>query len=63
MDEPTSALDGEAVAEVEALIREELRGRGAAGLVVTHSRAQARNWCDRELDVRQWSVERNGRER
>ena len=55
MDEPTSALDGEAVAEVESLIREELRNRGAAGLVVTHSRAQARGWCDREVDVRGWS--------
>ncbi len=54
LDEPTSALDGEAVAEVEVLIREDLATRGAAGLVVTHSRAQAQTWCDRELDVAVW---------
>ena len=55
-DEPTSALDGEAVAEVEALIREDLSARGAAGLVVTHSAQQAREWCDRQLDVAQWKI-------
>ena len=56
LDEPTSALDGEAVAEVEAVIREDLSARGAAALVITHSRAQAQNWCDREIDVTQWRV-------
>ena len=59
MDEPTSALDGEAVAEVESLIRQELAARGAAGLVVTHSRAQAQAWCDRELDVAIWRVDKD----
>ena len=54
LDEPTSALDGQAIVEVEALIGEELRARGAAALVVTHSRAQAQNWCDREIDVAHW---------
>ncbi len=56
LDEPTSALDGEAVAEVEALIREELHRRSAAGLVVTHSAQQAREWCDRQLDVARWKL-------
>lgn len=51
LDEPTSALDGEAVGEVEALIREELTRRGAAALVVTHSTRQAQTWCDRAVDV------------
>ena len=57
LDEPTSALDGEAVSEVENLIRQELQRRGAAGLVVTHSRAQAARWCDRALDAMGWSGE------
>ena len=56
LDEPTSALDGEAVSEVELLIRQDLQARGAAALVVTHSRAQAQTWCDREIDVTAWAA-------
>lgn len=51
LDEPTSALDGHAVADVETLIREYLAERGAAAFVVTHSPQQARDWCDREVNV------------
>ena len=41
LDEPTSALDAEATRMVEAALREHLQG-GAALVVVTHDRRQAR---------------------
>jgi ABC-type iron transport system FetAB ATPase subunit len=41
LDEPTSALDAASIAQVEALLRDVLRG-GTAMLLVTHDPAQAR---------------------
>jgi putative ABC transport system ATP-binding protein len=41
-DEPTGNLDPESAAEVLALLRECVKGEGAAGILVTHSSAAAR---------------------
>jgi putative ABC transport system ATP-binding protein len=41
-DEPTGNLDAESAAQVLSLLTKEVRGRGAAGLLVTHSRSAAR---------------------
>jgi putative ABC transport system ATP-binding protein len=47
-DEPTGNLDPENAAHVAALLREQVKAGGAAGLLVTHSRAAART-ADRVL--------------
>src|SRR5258706_6739645 len=41
-DEPTGNLDPESAKEVLALLRECVKGEGAAGILVTHSAAAAR---------------------
>jgi putative ABC transport system ATP-binding protein len=41
-DEPTGNLDPESAANVLALLREVIKGQGAAGVLVTHSQAAAR---------------------
>ena len=41
-DEPTGNLDPESAREVLALLRECVKGEGAAGILVTHSSAAAR---------------------
>ena len=40
-DEPTGNLDADSAASVLALLRASLAGTGAAGILVTHSRAAA----------------------
>ena len=45
-DEPTGNLDQENARQVLALLREQVKGRGAAGILVTHSEAAAAT-CDR----------------
>jgi putative ABC transport system ATP-binding protein len=40
-DEPTGNLDPDAASAVLALLREQVKGRGAAGILVTHSLAAA----------------------
>ena len=47
-DEPTGNLDPETASNTLALIAEEIRARGAAGILVTHSSAAAAK-CDRVL--------------
>jgi putative ABC transport system ATP-binding protein len=41
-DEPTGNLDPESAAQVLALLRDAVKAGGAAGILVTHSRAAAR---------------------
>jgi putative ABC transport system ATP-binding protein len=41
-DEPTGNLDAESAAQVLALLRDEIKRRAAAGILVTHSEAAAR---------------------
>jgi putative ABC transport system ATP-binding protein len=45
-DEPTGNLDQENARQVLALLREQVKARGAAGILVTHSEAAAQT-CDR----------------
>jgi putative ABC transport system ATP-binding protein len=45
-DEPTGNLDQENARQVLALLREQVKARGAAGILVTHSEAAAAS-CDR----------------
>jgi ABC-type iron transport system FetAB ATPase subunit len=52
LDEPTAALDPDAVARVEALLRDCL-ARGMAILVVTHTNEQARRLAQRTLRIEQ----------
>jgi ABC-type polar amino acid transport system ATPase subunit len=52
LDEPTAALDPDAVARVEALLRDCL-ARGMAILVVTHANEQARRLAQRTLRIEQ----------
>jgi putative ABC transport system ATP-binding protein len=47
-DEPTGNLDPESAAAILALLRDQVKGRGAAGMLVTHSLAAART-ADRVL--------------
>jgi len=47
-DEPTGNLDPESAASILALLRDQVKGRGAAGILVTHSLAAART-ADRIL--------------
>ncbi len=51
LDEPTGALDENAVADVEALVRDEADRRGMSAVIVIHDREQARRWCDRIYDI------------
>ena len=41
-DEPTGNLDADSASEVLALLRESVRRRAGAGVIVTHSQAAAR---------------------
>jgi ABC-type iron transport system FetAB ATPase subunit len=52
LDEPTAALDPDAVARVEALLRERLAG-GMAVLIVTHAGDQARRLAQRIFRLEQ----------
>ena len=45
-DEPTGNLDQENARQVLALLREQVKAHGAAGILVTHSEAAAAT-CDR----------------
>ena len=45
-DEPTGNLDPENARQVLALLRHQVKARGAAGILVTHSEAAAAT-CDR----------------
>jgi putative ABC transport system ATP-binding protein len=61
-DEPTGNLDPENAALVLDLLRNRMRAQGAAGILVTHSRAAART-ADRVLlltreGLRPWSADR-----
>jgi putative ABC transport system ATP-binding protein len=47
-DEPTGNLDPESASAILALLRDQVKGRGAAGILVTHSLAAART-ADRVL--------------
>jgi putative ABC transport system ATP-binding protein len=47
-DEPTGNLDPESATSILALLRDQVKGRGAAGILVTHSLAAART-ADRIL--------------
>lgn len=49
-DEPTSALDSKLGQQVMELIRTELRGRGKAGIVVTHD-DRISQYCDRTVRI------------
>ena len=49
-DEPTGNLDPESAAQVTALLRDQLRAQGAAGILVTHSLAAART-ADRVMQL------------
>lgn len=56
-DEPTGNLDAESAQEVLALLRDQLRRDGAAGILVTHSEAAART-ADRIYRLVRGSLER-----
>jgi putative ABC transport system ATP-binding protein len=47
-DEPTGNLDPETAGQVLRLLRDQVKANGAAGILVTHSRAAAET-CDRTL--------------
>lgn len=51
LDEPTSALDPDAVARVEALVRERAELDGLAAVIVSHDPAQAERWTGRRLEL------------
>jgi putative ABC transport system ATP-binding protein len=51
-DEPTGNLDPESATEVLALLRECVKGQGAAGILVTHSQSAAKT-ADRTLVLSQ----------
>jgi ABC-type iron transport system FetAB ATPase subunit len=55
LDEPTAALDPDAVARVEALLREQLAG-GMAVLIVTHAGEQARRLAQRTFRLEQGTL-------
>ncbi len=50
IDEPTGNLDPDSAAQVLALLRARIKGEGAAGILVTHSRAAAQT-ADRILTL------------
>ncbi len=47
LDEPTSSLDPEGIADLRALLLEEVRERGLGLLVSSHQLAEVEQWCDR----------------
>ena len=49
-DEPTSSLDTELGMQVMALIREEMKSRGTAAIVVTHDE-RITDYCDRTVHI------------
>jgi putative ABC transport system ATP-binding protein len=49
-DEPTGNLDAETADQVLRLLREQVKANGAAGILVTHSRAAAQT-CDRIIQL------------
>ena len=49
-DEPTGNLDAETAGQVLRLLREQIKARRAAGILVTHSLAAAQT-CDRILKL------------
>jgi ABC-type iron transport system FetAB ATPase subunit len=55
LDEPTAALDPDAVARVEALLRDQLAG-GMAMLIVTHAGEQARRLAQRIFRLEQGTL-------
>ncbi len=55
-DEPTSALDTTTGASVMELIRSEIKGQGAAAIVVTHDH-RVTEWCDRTVTISDGRIE------
>jgi putative ABC transport system ATP-binding protein len=55
-DEPTGNLDPENARQVLALLREQVKARGAAGILVTHSEAAAAT-CDRRYRLTRSGLE------
>jgi putative ABC transport system ATP-binding protein len=55
LDEPTSALDADSVRFVEDIVASRAARAGLACLVVTHSVEQARRWCRRQIDLRDYA--------
>ena len=49
-DEPTGNLDADTASQVLRLLREQIKSHGAAGILVTHSRAAAQT-CDRIMQL------------
>lgn len=49
-DEPTGNLDADTARQVLRLLREQIKSHGAAGILVTHSRAAAQT-CDRIMQL------------
>ncbi len=49
-DEPTGNLDADTAGQVLRLLREQIKSHGAAGILVTHSRAAAQT-CDRIMQL------------
>jgi len=49
-DEPTGNLDADTARQVLRLLRDQIKRRGAAGILVTHSHAAAQT-CDRILQL------------
>jgi putative ABC transport system ATP-binding protein len=49
-DEPTGNLDAETASQVLRLLRDQIKIKGAAGILVTHSHAAAQT-CDRILQL------------
>jgi putative ABC transport system ATP-binding protein len=59
-DEPTGNLDPESAKEVLALLRECVKGEGAAGILVTHSQAAAKT-ADRTYVLTEAGLQASGR--
>jgi len=59
-DEPTGNLDPESAGEVLALLRECVKGEGAAGILVTHSQAAAKT-ADRTYVLTESGLQTPGR--
>jgi putative ABC transport system ATP-binding protein len=49
-DEPTSSLDTELGMQVMELIRDEMKSRGTAAIVVTHDE-RITDYCDRTVHI------------
>ena len=59
-DEPTGNLDPESAGEVLALLRQCVKGEGAAGILVTHSQAAAKT-ADRTYVLTEAGLQASGR--